>query len=576
MQSNASPRKLPYAVSNFEELREEDYFFIDKTAFIRELEVYKVPVFLRPRRFGKTLWCSTLECYYDVLRKPKFQALFGDLHIGKNPTGKQNSFMVLRLNFSVVQVSFDMAQLEYNFKQVCLESLEYFFEYYADYFSHKPVLDPEQSIAKHLEMLFRLIRSNHLPPIYLIIDEYDNFVNQLITSRRDDVYKQVTTGDSFLRTFFKAIKAGTESGAIGKVFITGVLPVTMDDLTSGFNIAEIVTLEPVLHNMLGFTHAEMDDYLRRVMLEYQIEEALFASTKELVKNYYNGYRFLLGAPDTLYNATILTYFLKYFALHQGQYPADMIDPNVKTDVGWIERLGGGSEAALTLTKTLLNERGLPFDVRALSDRFNANRFLEREHYPVSLFFLGMLTVQDEDTLAFPNQTVAEVFANYFNILAHVEVSSGYNDMFRQFREDRDLGKLFAGYYKEYLGQIPAQAFDKINENFIRTTFFELCSRYLSRYCSFGIEVNYPSGRCDWEMLGRPEAAAWHNQKWMVEFKYLRQNSGGNIADLTEPSADAVAQVHGYAKDSKAAFPAHTIRTAVCVVQGHAGFQWFDV
>jgi hypothetical protein len=575
MQANAIPRKLPYAVSNFEELREEGYFYIDKTAFIRELEWYEVPVFLRPRRFGKTLWCSTLECYYDVLRKPKFQALFGDLHIGKNPTGNQNSYMVLRLNFSVVQVSFDMAQLDRNFSESCLGAIQSFLQRYQDYFKDEVTLNLERPIARNVEAILQYAREQNLPPIYLIIDEYDNFVNQLITSRRDDVYKQVTTGDSFLRTFFKAIKAGTESGAIGKVFITGVLPVTMDDLTSGFNIAEIVTLEPVLHNMLGFTHAEMDDYLRRVMLEYQIEEALFASTKELVKNYYNGYRFLLGAPDTLYNATILTYFLKYFALHQGQYPADMIDPNVKTDVGWIERLGGGSEAALTLTKTLLNERGLPFDVRALSDRFNANRFLEREHYPVSLFFLGMLTIHDRDILGFPNQTVAEVFANYFNILAHVEVSSGYNEMFTAFLQDQDLGKLFAGYYRQYIGQIPAQAFDKINENFIRTTFFELCSRYLSMDFSFGIEVNYPSGRCDWEMLGRPEGQ-YHNQKWMVEFKYLRQNSGGNIADLTEPSADAVAQVHGYAKDSKAAFPAHTIRTAVCVVQGHAGFKWFDV
>jgi hypothetical protein len=575
MTPEQEPLKLPYAVSNFEKLREEGYFLVDKTAFIRELERYEVPVFLRPRRFGKTLWCSTIECYYDIQRKQKFDSLFGGLSIGKKPTGRQNSYMVLRLNFSVVQVSFNMVEMERNFKSTCEGALEYFLTTYQAYFDAALTLDSELPIAKNLERILQYARAKALPPIYLIIDEYDNFINQFITAQRDDLYKDLTTGDSFFRTFFKAIKAGTESSSIGKVFITGVLPITMDDLTSGFNIAEIVTLEPALHNMLGFTHAEMDDYLGRVMDAYVIDRSLFASTRELVRNYYNGYRFLLNAPDSLYNATILTYFLKYFALHHGEYPADMIDPNVKTDVGWIERLGGGSAQALQLTETLLNDGGLPFDVRALSDRFNMNRFLDRSHYAVSLFFLGMLTVKDRNTLGFPNQTVAEVFTNYYNVLARIEVSQGYNEMFSVFVKDSDLGKLFAEYYRVYLGQISAQAFDKINENFVRTTFFELCSRYLSWAFSFAIEVNYPSGRSDWEMLGRPESA-WHNQKWVVEFKYQPKNSKQKITDLTAPEPADIAQVKGYAQHILASFPEYQIHTAVCVVQGSAGFKWWDV
>jgi hypothetical protein len=575
MLPETEPLKLPYAVANFERLREDGYFLVDKTAFIRELERYEVPVFLRPRRFGKTLWCSTLECYYDVLRKHKFQALFGDLAIGQKPTGKQNSYMVLRLNFSVVQVSFDLAELERSFRKVCHSAIDAFLARYREYFRDGLNVSADNQVAETLQILLDYAGKNNLPPIYLIIDEYDNFVNQFITAQRDDLYKDLTTGDSFFRTFFKAIKAGTESSAIGKVFITGVLPITMDDLTSGFNIAEVVTLEPALHNMLGFTHAEMDDYLQRVIDAYGISPELFASTRDLVRNYYNGYRFLLDSKHTLYNATILTYFLKYFALHNGEYPADMIDPNVKTDVGWLERLGGSSEAALELTQTLLNDGGLPFDVRALSDRFNMNRFLDQSHYPVSLFFLGMLTVKSEETLAFPNQTVAEIFANYHNVLARMVVSSGYNAMFSEFLKDRDLGKLFAGYYRVYLGQIPAQAFDRVNENFVRTTFFELCSRYLSRYFSFAIEVNHPSGRSDWEMLGRPERE-WRNQKWVVEFKYWPRSSEQKLADLTDPDPADVAQVKAYAQDILVDFPDYVVRTAVCVVQGSAGFRWWNV
>ncbi len=572
---DSEPLKLPYAVSNFEELREDGYFLVDKTAFIRDLERYKVPVFLRPRRFGKTLWCSTLECYYDVRRKQKFDALFGDLAIGQKPTGKQNSYMVLRLNFSVVQVSFDLAELELSFRKVCQSALLSFVDRYNEFFQSEVGLSLENKTAENVQILLDVASQKGLPPIYLIIDEYDNFVNQFITSKRDDLYQEVTTGDSFFRTFFKAIKAGTESGAIGKVFITGVLPITMDDLTSGFNIAEIVTLKKNLHNMLGFTQDEVRDYLAKVIASYGIDAALLPETLQLVKNYYNGYRFLLESPDTLYNATILTYFLKSFAIDHGEYPADMIDPNVKTDVGWIERLGGGSAAALELTQTLLNDGGLPFDVRALSDRFNMDRFLDKSHYPVSLFFLGMLTVKDRNTLAFPNQTVAEIFANYHNALARITVSSGYNAMFSEFLQDLDLGKLFAGYYRVYLGQIPAQAFDQINENFVRTTFFELCSRYLSRDFSFAIEVNHPSGRSDWEMLGRPDKA-FHKQKWVVEFKYLPKSDARKLEDLAAPETADVAQVRGYAQDILRDFPDYQIRTAVCVVQGRAGFRWWDV
>jgi hypothetical protein len=148
-------------------------------------------------------------------------------------------------------------------------------------------------------------------------------------------------------------------------------------------------------------------------------------------------------------------------------------------------------------------------------------------------------------------------------------------MFKGFHHDLDLSKLFAGYFQVYLGQIPAQAFDRINENFIRTTFFELCSRYLSSYCSFALEVNYPSGRSDWEMLGRPEGK-WRNQKWMVEFKYYPKNSCVKVEDLTQPDPKAVAQVKGYAADLKQSFPSFHIRTAVCMVQGAAGFKWFNV
>lgn len=265
-------KRIPYAVANLEKIREEGYFFVDKTRFIKDLERFEVPVFLRPRRFGKTLFCSILECYYDINRADTFPMLFEGLYIGRYPTPLHSQFLVLRLNFSEVEVKPDIDKLEDNFNKSINVSIDYFLFCYKKYFKESIPFSRDNSATYHLQCICKRIASHHLPPLYIIIDEYDNFTNQLITSHMDDLYYNLTcprdNGDSFFRTFFKVIKAGVESRAVGKVFITGVLPITIDDLTSGFNIAEIVTLKKSLHNMLGFTQVEVDEYVRSVFETY--------------------------------------------------------------------------------------------------------------------------------------------------------------------------------------------------------------------------------------------------------------------------------------------------------------------
>lgn len=569
------PLKIPYAVGNFEELRNGGYYFVDKTAFITTQEQYKVPVFLRPRRFGKTLWCSTLQCYYDINRKEIFQSLFGNLAIGKKPTGEQNSYMVMRFNFSKVEVKMNLSFLEKIFSDICFIALQSFIREYKNYFLDKIVLDEHKTTATLLESLFEFARGNKLPPIYFIIDEYDNFSNQLITAQREDLYNDMTTGDSFFRTFFKVIKAGIESLAIGRMFITGVLPITMDDLTSGFNIAEIITLEPSMHSMLGFNQSEVDNYLDIVFEEGQIDRSFLPEIKLIVKEHYNGYRFLPDAPETLYNSTILTYFLKSFLLSGGKPPRNMIDPNVKTDVNWIKRLSNSESAPLKMLEALVNGHGLSYDQTSLTDKFNMKQFFEKDFYPVSLFYLGMLTIENRFEMNFPNQTLSRIFADYYNTLAKIEVSKGYTEYFKKFLEDSDIIKLFAGYFQTYIGQIPAQAFDKINENFFRTTFFELCTRYLSMDFSFAIEANYPSGRSDWEMLGRHEGQ-FRDQKWIVEFKYFKKSENKLFKAIDKATSNDTAQVEAYANSTLVNFPHYTIRKYVCYINTNVDFKMYEV
>lgn len=261
---------VPYAVANYVDMRERGFYYVDKTMFIRELELYNAPVFLRPRRFGKSLLVSTLAAYYDLNRADRFEELFGDTYIGSHPTPEHNRYMVLRFDFSKMVVTDTLEGLQKNFNDLncgVLRGMVKADARYARFFPDFEFSDATD-VTKMLEDVLLYVSTHNLPPIYMLIDEYDNFTNQLLTAYKDPLYEQVTTADSFLRTFFKIIKAGIGEGSVRTCFCTGVLPVTMDDLTGGYNIAEILTLKPNFLNMLGFTHAEAEIYLRYVLRKY--------------------------------------------------------------------------------------------------------------------------------------------------------------------------------------------------------------------------------------------------------------------------------------------------------------------
>ena len=235
---------VPYAIADFAELREQHYYYVDKTSYIPALSRYKAPVFLRPRRFGKSLFVSTLAYYYDVNEAGRFDSLFGGTYIGSHPTGEQNQYLVLRLDFSKMVMADNLKDLEANFNQMICPVIRSFVEgktRYSRLFEGFRFSDEEHA-SNMLNELLIWINGQGLPRLYMLIDEYDNFTNQLLTAFNDPLYEEVTTGESFLRTFFKVIKSGIGEGSIRSCFCTGVLPVTMDDLTSGYNMAEILTM----------------------------------------------------------------------------------------------------------------------------------------------------------------------------------------------------------------------------------------------------------------------------------------------------------------------------------------------
>ena len=567
------PRRIPYAVANYEEIVGEHYFFVDKTAFIRELEAYKIPVFLRPRRFGKSLWCSILECYYDLNRRERFEELFGTTDIGREPTKNRNTCMVMRFDFSIVTLYNDITKLQSSFDDVCRETFKTFLVHYAAYF--KTPIDISKSATGVLIQILGAVERSGAPPIMIIVDEYDNFTNQLLTTRQDELYRNITTGESFLRTFYKAIKAGVGARSVARVFITGVLPVTMDDLTSGFNIGQIITLEENTLAMMGFTQEEVDEYVDDIFAEFGWGVSLRQQVGEELRIHYNGYRFLPGNP-TLYNSTICNYYLNKLVIGKGSLPRDHIDVNLKVDINWLRRLGG--EATGKLVDQLLHEGTLPADLTQFSSHFNREKFVDPEFFSLSLFFLGLVSFEDEYSLRFPNLTVKTLFLEYYNELLSLSVSSGYTDMSRAFLKDHKLGGFFGGYWERYIGQIPAQAFDKANENFFRTTFYEICTRYLSGHLSFAIEVNRPSGRSDYEAMGRA-GSAFEGTGYVVEFKHFSVEKARmlGVNNWTEARAEDAEQVKAYARDMRAMYPElFVIQWAVVYTVSSREFRWVEV
>ena len=564
---------IPYAVANYADLRDRGFYYVDKTDYIPRLEAYNAPVFLRPRRFGKSLLVSTLAHYYDRTLTHRFEDLFGGTYIGSHPTPEHNRYMIIRYDFSAMVMSDNMEGLEQNFNDLNCSPVEIMVIHNRDLFGDFK-FTTRGNASKMLEEALAYARAHDLPPVYILIDEYDNFTNQLLTSYNDPLYEKVTTADSFLRTFFKVIKKGIGEGSIRTCFCTGVLPVTMDDLTSGYNIAEILTLESDFINMLGFTHAEADAYLRYVLDKYTGSQERYDEIWQLIVNNYDGYRFS-PKGEKLFNATILTYFLKKFAVNKGEVPEEMIDENLRTDIGWLRRLTLSLENSKAMLDALVIDNGLYYNVADLSSKFNKQKFFDKNFYPVSLFYLGMTTLQNNFRMALPNLTMRSIYMDYYNVLNRIDGGANrYVPTYERFVDERDFESLVRNYFEQYLGQFPAQVFDKINENFIRCSFFELVSRYLSSCYTFAIEQNNSEGRADFEMTGIP-GTDYYTDDRLVEFKYYKAKEAEKMLELDAPLPEHVEQVHRYAEDTLRHFPNYKVRTYVVYICANRGWKCWE-
>ena len=580
-------RNIPYGVINWATLVRE-CLFVDNTAYIRSLENVRTPVFLRPKRFGKSVVCSMLAHYYDIDLKDRFDELFGMTDIGRNPTPLRNSFLVLTFDFSTVQVG-TLAEIERNFWENVKRAVGSFCVKYGKLADWSGIAKA-QNPADMIDAVRTVIMDARLPPLYVIIDEYDNFANELVVSGRDAEYNAVcghdakgdVTRESFFKAFFKSFKAGLADGTVGRTYFTGVLPITLDDLSSGFNVGTVVSLNPDLLNLVGFTQPQVEMYVDDVYAEYGFDRSNRADVLADLKAFYDGYHFLPGA-EPLYNSTICNWYLFNFVSYKGKQPPDVIDANVRTDIGWFRRLAQTETRALEKLCAYI-ERGEGEDVvrSALSAKFGRAKFFSEEFFPYALYYLGLLTFEDDVTLNIPNLTIRNMFVDYYDELSEApnvdEARRAFGQVVRaHLKSDGSWRDIFDAYWQHYVkARIPAQAFDKMNENFFRTTFTSRCLDWLSTYYSFETEYNSPEGRCDF--LAVPKAGS-PKPAMLVEFKYFTNEAAekGKVLGRDTSDAETVKQALDYRK-ALAHRPDwdHPIMTAVVEVCGNVGYNWFDL
>ena len=538
-------KQIPYGVADFVSVRERNLYYVDKTMYLKELEAQPDSIFfIRPRRFGKSLFISMMRAYYDKSMAGQFDKLFGDLWVGQHPTPLKNRYQVLYLDFS--RAGSNLERLEENFNTYCCQCLDDFIDTYrADYPADKveELLRLDQSTAK-----FNLL--NHMAqklrcPLYLIIDEYDNFTNIVLNEQGEAVYHAITHADGFYRDTFKLFK-----GMFERIFLTGVSPVTLDDLTSGFNIGWHLSTNPRFDKMLGFSTENV-----RTMFTYYKEVGRLPQDCDVeamideMKPWYDNYCFAeecLKSDVRVFNCDMVLYYLSHYA-DRGCPPKQMLDPNTKTDYNKLKRL-------LQFDKLDGDRKGVLMKiaeegkiVTELFTSFPARELTNPEIFPSLLFYYGMLTMVgtygDMLVLGVPNNNVRKQYYEYLleNYQPMSEVSMNkLKMMFTQMAFDGRWQEILQ--YMATCYQNMSSVRDSIEgERNIQGFFLAYLS--LNSYYLTAPEVELNHGFCDFFLL--PDLTHYQAEhSYILELKYLSKK------DFAEKGAsqwqDAVEQINRYA------------------------------
>ena len=552
-------KQVPYGVADFATVIEQNLYYVDKTMFIPELE--KQPrnlFFIRPRRFGKSIFLSMLYSYYDCTQSHKFQSLFGNLWIGQHPTPLQGKYQVLFLDFS--QITGNIDKLETKFNSYLSINLDAFVRQYSEYYqAEMEEILAQEDFEEKMELIFKAAKA-HQYHLYLIIDEYDNFTNVILNERGENVYHAITHADGFYRDVFKKFKGNFE-----RIFMMGVSPVTLDDVTSGFNIGWNISIKPEFDEMLGFSTTDVVE-----MFTYYKEHGSIPVDSDIdaivndMKPWYDNYCFAeeaLKKKTRMFNCDMVLYYLRNY-MDAGCPPEEMIDPNTRTDYGKMkkllqfDKLDGERKGII---RKIAEEEQI---VTQLYESFSAYQIPKAEIFPSLLFYYGMLTIKgtrgSKLILGIPNNNVRKQYYGYleeeYQAKAYVDVNQltdYYYDMAYDGKWEEGLRFMADAYAKVSSVRDGIEAERNLQGFFM--AYLNLNDYYIT---APELELNH--GYCDFFLL--PDLTHYASQhSYILELKVLSKKDFSAIVEgeFTEDGKpmtkaekqwrEALDQIHQYAE-----------------------------
>lgn len=554
MGPTSSIRLLPYGQSDFAKIRKENKYYVDKTMFIPALEEYSFQMFLRPRRFGKSLMLNMLGAYYDVAMKDDFDMLFGDLYIGKNPTENRNKYLILKFNFSKVDP--DKKNVNASFNNLVLATLTSFAEKYVRLLPEKTVeiIRAQSNSNDAFTALTDAVKLAGLE-IYAIIDEYDNFANTMLADSESH-YKNLTHGDGFFRLFFNNLKAATtdNEAPVARIMISGVTPLTLSDVTSGYNIGTNISTDYQFNTLAGFTETEfrqMLEYYRDAtgIFKHSVDELI-----EITKPWYDNNCFSTKAlkQDRMYNSDMALYFLRKYIGNDGELPEIMVDSNITTDYNKMTkliRLEKQFGQKTSLIQRIMTEGEIYSNIKP---EFSLDDLTRYENLVSLMYYMGLLSVGGYDMgdalLVIPNSTVRQQYLEYMKRSYETLISWKTDDNIFD-----ELGRAFAkrGEHEPFMRYIAScmketsdnRDFIKTGEAFVKGFILGQFGTNLNYYLA---HTEYAHGHCYSDIFLEPRLGTPY--AYVIELKYCPKSS--DEKDIDKLLDEARTQLPQYVNNHK--------------------------
>jgi len=530
-------KKIPYGVSNFEKIINDNYYFVDKTKYIELTENLNEPnlFFLRPRKFGKSLFISLLQYYYGIEHKDKFDKLFSEYYIGKKPTPKANSYYILKFDFSGIDTQ-DTTTTYNGFRHSVKNSIELFLRTYGllNESEYEEVLRQDRPSEILRTLLVKIEKNANDKKIFILIDEYDHFTNELISFRLTE-FKEIVSRNGYVRKFYEVIKTGTGSGIVDRFFATGVTPVTLDSLTSGFNIGKDMTTDFRFNEMLGFT----DEEVKSILEYYEVKNS--AEMMSDLHRLYNGSLFSRTANTRMYNSNMVLYFMSEYQ-PRNNYPDKLIDTNIASDYSKIKNifyLNNSSDHQQKLNEIITEEE----TTAVITEKFSFEREFTPDDFVSLLFYNGMITIKETGlsriVFKIPNYVIKEIYWSFFAAL--IEDNNNIRlktDRIMTSLEDLALNnnmERWIGEIEKVLELLSNRDYQNFDEKYVKMLFITLAS--LSQLYIIKSEAEIEGEYPDLMYLFRKPYKP--NYQFLIELKYLKKGESKKLGKTMESAKEQV-------------------------------------